>query len=181
MKWLNFNTLINIALIAMIAFFVGRYIYFLPKYSDGTPAPDFSATLKGGESFTLSSLKGNFVLLDFWASWCGPCRRENPDLVQLYKKYNDTNFAGSAHFHIVGIGVERSAERWKNAIRQDSLYWPYHMLDQTNSLKFFDGTIADLYGIKQIPTKYLLDENMQIALVDPSIAEIDRWLAARQQ
>ena len=83
---IKFSNLSTIALIAFAVFFLGKYIYMLPKYNDGQLAPDFAATTSTGKSFQLSEHQGKYLLLDFWGSWCGPCLAENPSISALHQK-----------------------------------------------------------------------------------------------
>ena len=84
--------------VAVVLFYGGRYIYFKPKYNDGQELPDFTATLLDGSEFALSDLRGKYVLVDFWGSWCGPCRYESPQLVELHQKYANEEFADANGF-----------------------------------------------------------------------------------
>ncbi|HKK78162.1 MAG TPA: TlpA disulfide reductase family protein, partial [Phaeodactylibacter sp.] len=118
---LNFNTILSLLAIGLVALFVGRYFYMKPGMVNGEQAPGFEAQLLNGEDFRLSELKGQYVLIDFWGSWCPPCRKENPELVDLYHKYKQTNFEQAQGFTIVSIGVEENRERWLNAIQRDEL------------------------------------------------------------
>ncbi|MCH2084864.1 MAG: TlpA family protein disulfide reductase [Saprospiraceae bacterium] len=179
MKEMNFNTVSIFLLVVVAAVFVGRYFYFQPKYINGETAPNFSAQTLNGERFALEELEGNLVLIDFWGSWCPPCRAENPSLVALYQKYHGKAFKKAKNFEIVSIGIERKDTSWKNAIQRDRLNWPHHVMDTTNNYKFFDGKISGAYGIKQVPTKYLINENGVIIRVDPSIEDLDMLLAAQ--
>lgn len=177
MPKLSFNALLSILALGLIALFVGRYFYMKPGMINGQPAPGFEATLLDGQAFRLSELEGQYVLLDFWGSWCPPCRKENPELVQLYDRYSEANFEQAQGFTIVSIGIEDNRARWKKAIRSDELHWPYHIYDQATSLRFFDSEIAKLYGVKQVPTKYLLNPDGRIIAVKPTVAELDKRLA----
>ncbi len=170
-----------VMIVLVIGFFAGRYFYFNPKYGDGETAPDFSAQLVSGENFQLSDLQGKYVLLDFWGSWCGPCLAESPHLVRLHKKYQNSGFNDAEGFEIVSIGIERDKGRWHRTIQRLGLSWPYHIADLTNSFKFFDSKIASLYGVRQIPTKFLIDQQGQIVEVNPSLSRVDEFLEQHLQ
>ena len=104
-----------------------------------------------GETMSLNSIpRGKVVLLDFWASWCAPCRATNPDLVQLYNKYNEDGL------EIMSVSMDKGIPEWMNAINADNLTWPYHVIDKNK-------TIAFRYGVESIPYKILIDKNGNIA------------------
>lgn len=170
---ITFSHVLNGLLIVLGIYVLGRYIYLRPQFGKSEAAPEITATLWNGEAFQLSDLRGKYVLLDFWGSWCGPCRKDNPNLVELYEKYNGQRFREAAGFEIVSIGIETDQQRWLSAIRNDHLRWRYHISEFQN----FDSPIAQQYGVRQIPTKYLLDKNGTIIGVNQSAKEIDRFLA----
>lgn len=154
------------------AFYLGRYFYFLPKFSDGEAAPGFQAELIDGAAFSLADHYGNYILLDFWGSWCGPCRAESPSLVSLYKDYNDKHFKNAEGFKIISVAIETNEKRWKQAIKKDNLDWPFHIVQ----LNRFSSPIAKQYGVREIPTKYLLDTNGEILKVNPSFEALRSFL-----
>ncbi len=176
---ITINTVLNVLLVVVIGIFIGRYFYLKPDLVNGQKAPDFEARLRSGDRLSLSDLRGQYVLLDFWGSWCGPCRAQNPDLVALYNKYQGSAFSDAEGFTIVSIAIEADETRWARAIEKDDLRWPYHILDPTTSQRFFNGAIADLYGVKQIPTSFLLDPGGTIIGVDLSPRQLDKLLAGR--
>ncbi|MCI5082154.1 MAG: TlpA family protein disulfide reductase [Saprospiraceae bacterium] len=176
MKKFGFNTFSLILLLVVAGVFLGRYFYFQPKFINGEKAPGFEATLINGNPMSLSDLQGNWVLIDFWGSWCPPCRAENPALAALYRDFNGKSFKSAENFEIVSVGIERDEKRWKQAIQRDQLQWPYHVMDTTTSFKFFDGNISSQYGITQVPTKYLLNANGLIVKVDPKPEELKELL-----
>ena len=159
-------------ILAVVLVLVGRYFYFQPKFINGMQVPEVEAENIDGEEFRLSELRGNYVLLDFWGSWCAPCRKENPDLVELYTTFRDTTFADASGFEIVGVGVEKSRNRWVDAIERDSLFWPYHLLDRTESTDFIDAPIAQRFKVRVVPTRYLLNPQGVIISVNPSARQV---------
>lgn len=144
----------------------------------GEPAPDITLESPDGRAYSLSDLKGNVVLLDFWASWCGPCRRENPNVVRVYDAYNDDGFTvfsvsldglgrrDLARFNTpeqVEKAQQQQRDRWVNAIAQDNLKWPYHVSD----LQKWNSLAAQTYGVSSIPRTFLIDRDGTIAAVNP--------------
>jgi thiol-disulfide isomerase/thioredoxin len=167
---MNSKAIKNYALLAGLIglFMLGRYYYFKPKYVVGADAPVFTAQLLDGRKFDLEDLKGKFILLEFWGSWCGPCRRANPGIVQAYQTINDGYTADNRPFEIVSIGIETDSAAWIKAIKKDGLNWPYH----TSSVKRFRDPIATMYGVREIPAGYLINPDGRIMSVNPGHEEL---------
>ncbi|MEQ9465763.1 MAG: redoxin domain-containing protein [Ekhidna sp.] len=134
----------------------------------GKMAPEISQQNPDGEIITLSSLRGKYVLIDFWAAWCGPCRRENPNVVQAYNKYAGENF------EILGVSLDRTREKWLAAIEQDGLPW-LHVSD----LQYFRNQAALDYQVNAIPATFLIDpegkiiaKNLRGASLEAKLKEI---------
>lgn len=127
-----------------------------PKVRDF--APEIVQQNLKDEPFQLSSLKGKMVLIDFWASWCAPCRKENPILVEAYKTYKDSTFKNGVGFTIVSVSLDRNKLSWAKAIEKDQMIWPYHVSD----LNGWKNEIAQLYAVKSVPANFLIDGDGKI-------------------
>lgn len=119
---------------------------------NGSPAPEINLPGVNGGNISLSSLKGKVVLLDFWASWCNPCRQENPNVVRMYAKYKDKGFT------VYSVSLDKDKGKWTAAIQKDGLVWPNHVSD----LKFWDSQAAKTYGVSSIPFTVLIDKDGKI-------------------
>lgn len=140
----------------------------LDKISIGNIAPEFSAQSPVGEIIKLSDYRGKFLLLDFWASWCGPCRQENPNLVKIYQQYKNKNFT------ILGFSLDSEAANWNKAIKQDQLTW-----DQVSELQGWESPIALTYGINEIPSSLLLNPEGKIIAKNLRGKELEDFLASQ--
>ena len=133
----------------------------------GAVAPEISLPDPDGETVSLSSLRGKYVLLDFWAAWCGPCREENPYLVEAYNKYHDRGF------DIYQVSLDRTREAWLRGIEEDNLNRWTHVSD----LQFWGSQVVPLYRIEGIPANYLLDREGRIIAVNLRGEALERSLS----
>ena len=150
-------------IIGAVVSFAGFYAYIkLSAPVEGDRAPDFSTVLIDGSAFQLSDLRGEYVLLDFWGSWCGPCRVQNKQLVQFYKDHK-------AKITIVSIALEKNNDLWRRASKIDGLTWKHQIVEVTSMV--FMSDIAQKYGVDAIPTKLLISPE-GILLGEKSFDEI---------
>ena len=119
----------------------------------GDKAPELAYESPDGKILKLSDLKGKMVLIDFWASWCGPCRRENPNVVAAYKEYKNMKFKNGDGFTVYGVSLDKNKESWVQAIEKDGLEWKY----QVSDLQQWRSEGAAIYKVSSIPMNFLID------------------------
>ncbi len=134
--------------------------------TDGSMAPDINLPTPAGNNVALSSLKGKYVLLDFWASWCGPCRHENPNVVAAYNKYKDKNFT------VFSVSLDNDKDKWQEAIKRDELDWTH-----VSDLKGWQSGAAAMYGVEAIPANFLIDPSGKIIAHDLRGDDLEAKLA----
>ncbi|MCD8192951.1 MAG: AhpC/TSA family protein [Tannerellaceae bacterium] len=140
-------TLNNTAYVADLDQIIER----LENVQIGKMAPEFTLPDPDGNPVSISDFRGQYVLLDFWAAWCPPCRRENPNIVKAFQEYKDKNFT------IVGVSLDYNRNNWLKAIEDDNLTWTH-----VSDLKFWDSEVPELYGVRAIPDNFLLDPEGKI-------------------
>lgn len=131
----------------------------------GNVAPEITLNNTDGQVVTLSSLKGKTVLIDFWASWCGPCRKANPEIRKVYQKFKNKGF------EIYGVSFDRDKQAWLNAIKMDKLDWI-----NVSDLLYWQSPLAKLYNVEAIPYNYLIDKEGKIINKDVNIIELESYL-----
>lgn len=148
----------------LIAFILLPFLTWAqPK--DGMRAMDFTLINNKGKEVSLSDYKGKVVLIDFWASWCGPCRKENPNVVEAYKKYKDKAFKTGKGFEVLSVSLDRGEAPWLKAIKDDRLVWKGHVWDK-------DGAVSTKYGVRSIPYGFLIDGEGKIVAQGHKLRDI---------
>lgn len=166
---------ISIILVLVLAYML--FSKFIPKrgIEKDELAPNINAKLIDGKDFQLSDLKGSYVMLDFWGSWCGPCIGEAGSIVALNKKYKDSTFSDGHDFKMVSIALERNDKSWKRVADRFGFDWEHQIVDISRYVATSD--IGGLYGVKDIPSKFLIGPEGQFVIVKGSLTQIDKYLS----
>jgi len=143
----------------------------------GENAPAIETKLADGSDFNLADLEGQYIVLDFWASWCGPCFRDLPYVVKLHEKYHGKTFTDASGFDVVSVALEKSENRWQKAVDRFGFTWDKQIVDQVKFVRL--SAIANAYNVSEIPTKFLINPKGEIIGVNQSYEELDAILSAK--
>ncbi len=177
---MNRKTLLLIGVFILLAIigFIGWKIYSSYtqlEFTNGNYIPDIRLPDQNGDTLSLYSLKGNIVLVQFWASWCGPCRMENQNLVKLYSVFQNVEMKDGGSFKIFSISVDKDKSNWRQALEHDKMIWP----DQVNDSLEFEKSISQVFNVHSIPTTFLIDQTGMIIGVNLSAMQLESVLEKR--
>ena len=171
----SISILLGVLILGFVAY---KAINIFSGAGDGESAPDFTAQLIDGSEYSLSDSKGHYVILDFWGSWCGPCLKDNPQLVNISNKYKGAKFDNEAELHIVSVALEKKGEAWKRAADRFGFDWKRQIVHHHKVV--MASPIANDYGVLDIPAKFLIGPDGNIISAKASFSEIDAFLAERK-
>ena len=172
------NFLFRISIVILSVFTILYVIYsFSENVKIGEKAPEFTTQLVSGENYSLSNSKGNYVLLYFWGSWCGPCIRNAPELVTLSENYKSKFFEKDSKLEILSVALEKKGKKWKRVANKFGFNWELQVVHIHKIV--LNSSIANKYGVLEIPSKFLIDPDGNIVLSKASFSEIEHYLEKR--
>lgn len=161
---------LKVTLLVAVALVIFGFIYLKSKgANEGEEAPEIRAVLVDGSPFRLSDLRGEYVLLDFWGSWCGPCRAKSPHLIALYEKYK-------SKLNVVSVALEKDAKAAEVAAKRDGFTWKYRIVEESRFVMMSD--VAQKYGVTEIPKMFLISPD-GVLLGEKSLEEIEAILKSK--
>lgn len=169
--------ILSLLLVIVVALFFGRKFFDRTEMINGSQAPEFTAELIDGSSFELEDLAGKYVLIDFWGSWCPPCRKENPKLVALYNKYKDSDFKSGDGFDVITVALEKNDRTWRKVAEAEGFTWKNQIVEISRYVLL--SSLAQSFGVTDLPAKFLISPKGEIIGSNLSFIEMDRMLSER--